>query len=297
MKILYIAKHNAPDTDMQCDLLFLGLRSLLGPDVVDVQKAYRAYKSSFPSMFPMNELSFTLGGILDDISVDREDIPNKIRNRYFDLVFYGSAYRDRQFLPEVSLAYHPSQIVFIDGEDDTYIISELMGRGFYFKRELLFHTAGVFPIQFAIPKEKIVHTILHKRQLMAPSPATAMSPASTPGNDIRIYANEADYYRQYSESYFGITKKKGGWNTLRHLEIIAAGALPYFEGLEHCPDSIMVNLPKKELLEARELYDFWSDSKIPDWHGLFLKVRRILENHLTTEALARQVLDKIRSER
>lgn len=300
MKILWISKHNAPDTDMQCDLLFLGLRQLLGPDVVDVKQAYRAYKDYFGEgkMFPANELSFTLGGLLEDIAVDREDIVDKIKLRYFDFVFFGSIYRDKTFLTTVLSYYPTSRIVFIDGEDEGFFTPEV-GRGFYFKRELLSEHPSVFPIQFAIPREKILDPaeVPLKIRLMAPSPATAMSPESTPGHDIRMYSKESDYYRQYGESFFGITKKKGGWNTLRHLEIMAAGSLPYFEGLENCPHSVMVDLPKEGLMRARRLYDSCEGDVArldgDKYWSLLHHVRGILHNHLTTEALAKKVLDRI----
>ena len=38
--------------------------------------------------------------------------------------------------------------------------SKMMGKGVYFKRELISdNIKNVYPISFAIPKEKIVHTI------------------------------------------------------------------------------------------------------------------------------------------
>lgn len=298
MKILYIAKHNAPDTDMQCDLLFLGLRAVLGTDVVDVAKATRAYADSFGEgkLFPKEELSFTLGGLLQEDNVDRSDILNKIKTRYFDYIFYGSIHRDKTFMAEVFDVYLPSRRIFIDGEDETSFSSEI-GRGFYFKRELMSFVSYVEPIQFAIPKQKIINSVPQKVRLMAPAPPHAMATDSLPGHDKRIYDKESDYYQQYSESYFGLTKKKGGWNTLRHLEIMAAGCMPYFEGLENCPASMMVNLPKSELLEAKKLYDACGGdvdklNQTKYW-DLFYNVGCHLRERLTTEALAKQVLDRI----
>lgn len=41
------------------------------------------------------------------------------------------------------------------------------------------------------------------------------------------YDTEAEYNKQYSESYFAVSSKKAGWDCLRHYEIIAAGCIPY----------------------------------------------------------------------
>ena len=35
-----------------------------------------------------------------------------------------------------------------------------------------------------------------------------------------IFENEKDYFEDISTSWFGVTSKKGGWDTLRHYEII-----------------------------------------------------------------------------
>jgi len=291
MKILWIAKHDKPDSDHQCDHLFHGLRTILGPDIVDVVRADRAYTSSFGEgkLFPLSELSFTFGGLLPDIEVDREDIPHKIKSCYFDYVFYGSIHRDKSYLPEVLSTYIPSRIVFIDGEDDQFFAPQL-GQGFYFKRELAAPEPRAFPIQFAIPKEKIVRDIPSKKYLMCPA-----SPSAMDSSGVRIFTDESKYYRLYGQSYFAETKKKGGWDCLRHYEIIAAGSLPYFKELENCPATTMTLLPKKELLVARDLCDDWAvlSSKEHMWDNLASRVRGILEEHLTTEALAKRVLDTV----
>ena len=159
MKILYISKGRKPD--YQCDMLFHGLRTLLGPDVVDVSRIWFMYANSFgPGKHDLSECygrGFTLYGLLpDDSHVDRTDIRKKIKNRYFDLIIYGSVHRDQSFLNKVRSIYPPSKIIFIDGEDGPGTAS-VLGQGIYFKRELV--DADALPIQFAIPKEKIVPEI------------------------------------------------------------------------------------------------------------------------------------------
>lgn len=147
------------------------------------------------------------------------------------------------------------------------------------------------PISFAIPSNKIVQTIPLKDKDFA---------TLIPGDlSTYVFNDEADYYRDYQRSYFAFTWKKGGWDCMRHYEILASGCIPYFVDLEHCPAGTMANLPKELILEAMRLPGV-SYGEID--HTLFDRVRyyEILEQllaytreHLTTEALARYVLDKV----
>ncbi|SRR6266851_373677 len=285
VKILYIS--NGRKEDYQCDMLLHGLRSLLGPDVVDVNRPWFTYANSFgPGKRQLSECygrGFTLYGLLpDDNNVDRTDIRGKIKKRYFELVIYGSVHRDRSFLDIVRSIYPPSRIVFIDGEDGPDTAS-VLGQGIYFKRELT--EADALPIQFAIPKEKILPEIPAKTRQMSPH-VPWMFPHGY------VYETEADYYQDYGQSYFARTRKKRGWDCLRHYEIMAAGALPYFERLEDCPSRTMELLPKSELLLARQMHDSWPAQE-SGWQDLMAKVRTVLREKLTTEAMAKHMLERI----
>jgi hypothetical protein len=285
MKILYISKGRKED--YQCDMLFHGLRSLFGPAVVDVNRMWFMYATSFgPGKRQLSKCyghGFTLYGLLpDDGEVDRTDIRHKIKNRYFDLIIYGSVHRDRSLLNKVRSAYPPSRIIFIDGEDHQEI-APVSGQGLYFKRELA--EANALPIQFAIPREKILAEIPRKTRLMSPH-----APWEVPHGPR--YEKEDDYYQDYGQSYFARTRKKAGWDCLRHYEIMAAGALPYFERLEDCPLRTMELLPKAELLLAREMHDRWPAQE-GGWQELVSRVRTVLREKLTTEAMARHLLERI----
>lgn len=287
MKILYLSKGRKED--YLCDMLFHGLRSLLGPEVVDVNRLWYMYAGSFgPGKHQLADCygrGFTLYGLLpDDSKVDRTDIRQKIKNRYFDLVIYGSVHRDRSLLNKVRSVYPVSKIILIDGEDSPDM-APVLGQGIYFKRELV--QGDALPIQFAIPKEKMVPEIPAKTHQMS---------ENVPGRGAQGYRfeNEADYYRDYGQSYFARTRKKAGWDCLRHYEIMAAGALPYFERLEECPPRIMELLPKMELLLARQMHDTWPAQEA-GWQELVCKVRTVLKEKLTTEALAKRVLERIAS--
>ncbi len=292
MRILYISGAEGPD--YLCDMLFHGLRRLLGPDVVDVNRLWYMYADEFGEgrhcKSDLYGRGFTLYGLLeDDSAVDRTDILQKIKTRYFDLVIFGSILRCQALLPEVLAAYSAKEIVFIDGEDHPLIVSRLSGRGLYFKRELNAAQPGVWPIQFAIPEERIGTVIREKNKILAH--IDPRNPATY------IYPDERSYYGDYAGSLFGVTMKKAGWDCLRHYEIMANGCIPHFLELDNCPAATMTFLPKEELciagnlLMTREPGFFSSGEGLSIWQGLHQKIDRKFRRHGTTLALARYVLE------
>jgi hypothetical protein len=268
-------------------MLLHGLRSLLGPDVVDIQRISAMYRTSGPG-------SYTVWGLLPhDSFVDRTDIPKKISTRYFDIVVYGDIFHDLSFFDQVVSAYPPSRVIFVDGLDDSRVMQEVDSKGIYLKREFSDSNQPRESIQFAIPREKIIHDnnirIVDKIRLMS-----QLDPRD---RSTYIYTDEPWYYRQYTESYFGYTMKKGGWDCMRHYEILAAGAIPYFAGLENCPPTTMEHMPKELLIEARKIYDVWS--KFPEaqwdlgiWQDMYNRLRKVLYEKLTTEALAKRIIER-----
>lgn len=281
MKILYLT--NGQGQDYLRDCVFHGLRSLLGPDVVDVNKLDSMYIGADRSQ--MYGRGMTLYAELPDITVDRSDIPRKIRDRYYDLVVYGSIHRCHDFLHEVSSMYDPTRVIFIDGEDHPGYLKGLPG--VYFKRELHNPQSGVWPIQFAVPKNKILPQAPIKSRLMAP-----MDPMD---KTTYIYSTEEEYYQQYADSYYAPTMMKAGWDCLRHYEILSQWCLPYFRCFDHCPQNIMEKLPRAELNIIRSMVDYSLGCEMHDllahvWQDMIGPCMNILTRHLTTEALASRIL-------
>lgn len=152
--------------------------------------------------------------------------------------------------------------------------------------------ARPFPIQFSIPEEKIVRIIPVKTQDFA---------TVIPGDPkTYIFNQESDYFADYQKSYYAITKKKAGWDCLRHYEILASGCIPYFLDLDQCPENTMTLLPKELILEAMHLEGV-SNGHID--HTRFDRVKyfdlldRLLEHtrsHLTTKKIAEYILQTVK---
>ena len=248
MKILFIGQKNnfkGYFNDYISDLLLHGLRELYGDNVIDYPGSWHLYKDEFKKRnFEKDKLwgkGFTLMNILDGFdSIDRNDLSLKIKKNYFDYIIYGSIRRNDEFL-ESALKYN-NKVFFIDGEDDSHIESKYFNKGLYFKRELKSKIDKVFPINFAVPKNKIKNKICVK-------PEYLLSPLIPGRLKTYIYEDEKSYYQMYHDSLFSLTYKKAGWDCLRHYEILMNGSLPLFLDLQKCPKLTMTKFPKKELTE------------------------------------------------
>jgi len=233
---------------------------------------------------------FTIYGLLgEDSAVDRTDISKKLRTKYFDLIIYGSVHRCRLFLDEVLAFYPPHRVLFVDGEDQPDFLSQLLGYGIYFKREIAFEHRDLRPIGFAIPESRIGTVSKQKSKLLA---------FIDPRNPrTYIYLDEKDYYGDYAESLFAVTIKKAGWDCLRHYEILANGCIPYFPDVNDCPPATMTFFPKYELrlvkglIESRGLALFDTREGRNIWQELHHRVNAIFRRHCTTLALAHYVLE------
>lgn len=138
----------------------------------------------------------------------------------------------------------------------------------------------LFPIGFSIPECKIVKNVPEKNKRLSDL---------IPGKlETYIYETEEDYYKEYQKSVFAITIKKGGWDCLRHYEILANGCIPYFVDIDNCPPVCMTLFPKdlvKEAMNASKLDNF---NHIEYTNKLLEYTRK----NLTTVAMAKYILEK-----
>ena len=139
MKILYVSPNERSEQfpwliDYQNDTLLYGLKELFGDDVVDCNKKYNLY-SDYSDEEVASEYGrgFTFTRLIDSDNTDREDIRKKIRNKYFDLVIYGSVWRNQDYIEEVFEHYEGNQILYIDGEDQPKLHPIVAQKGLYFK--------------------------------------------------------------------------------------------------------------------------------------------------------------------
>lgn len=140
---------------------------------------------------------------------------------------------------------------------------------------------SIWPLPYGIPRQKITAAApTRKKHILADLvPGLPETYRFGPGQ-------ERQYYDMYRDSYFALTGPRGGWECLRHYEILAAGCIPLFPDLEECPAESLASYPKRAVAAAaRELLP-WREKHAPRY---FTHLRRLLDytrTHLTCEALA-----------
>ena len=285
MKILFISKG---EPDYQCDCLLHGFYKLLGADLTHTDDYYLMYKDKTTpeQLRNISARGFTVWGNLPEYLNDNSDIENRIKKKYFDYIVYGSLRRCSDYFGTVINNYPKNKIAFVDGEDDCYLIDNKNVP--LFKRELIAYPSDVFPISFSIPEEKILKDVsnVKKEKFLAD-----YIPSSS-GSGY-IYDTEEDYYKGYQVAYFGRTHRKGGWDCMRHYEILGNYCMPHFPDLAHCPQQTMANFPKKDILEGNSLFD--ANDVGDRYYELLDSVFEHTKKHLTTSASAKYVIDTLKS--
>jgi len=107
----------------------------------------------------------------------------------------------------------------------------------------------IYPLSYCIPDENIVDydNIKYKKHIVISD--------IIPGENITYRFDcddEKEYNENYQESLFAFTQKKGGWDSLRHYEILSNGCLPIFKNLNECPFHTLTTLPKELIIEYSE---------------------------------------------
>jgi hypothetical protein len=218
--------------------------------------------------------------LIGDNNIDRTNIEEKIKDRYYDLIIYGAIKRCKNYYDLVSQYYPANKVILIDGNDETEL-DPLYQKHLYFKRELIEDHKNLLPITFGIPTSKLATTNILKTQEYA---------TCIPGQpETYIFKSEQPYYEDYQKSYYGVTMKKAGWDCMRHYEILGNNCIPYFIGLEDCPKNTLANLPKELLLEAKDLAINFNEQK---YFSILNELFEYTKNNLTTKNLAKYVIER-----
>ena len=280
MRVLFLSKADKPD--YMCDMVYHGLKTSKNVLVEELNTPHYMY-SYYLAKSRLYGRGFTLYGQLSSYptKIGERDMAEKIKNRYFDYIFFGSIQRYDKNFDFIANYYEKEKIIVIDGEDEPSILFSYSHKANYFKRELQAEHQQINPINFAVPSHLIVNTIPNKNKRVA---------TIIPG-DLTTYVFEKQeaYYADYQHSSFGTTCKKAGWDCLRHYEILMNGCIPYFIGLQECPPNTMRLFPKEIVLETNQ----WCESdRVFDEKSILNELLEHTKNHLTTTSLIERILAK-----
>ena len=136
---------------------------------------------------------------------------------------------------------------------------------------------AIHPISNSMPLDIFASAVPRRRHARLPLSSSGASPAAdgavpaaddveseavssdffavnVPGNrSTYVFEDESAYLRHYRRAYFGITRKKTGWDAARHLEILASGSVPYFVDLQRLPARTLSLYPRSLLMAALAL--------------------------------------------
>ena len=286
MKILIIQDNKS---DYLQDSIFLGFKDLYGTDVESIYDSYYLYKGSPFNKHHFWGLGFTYTNILNpELSVVDSNPIEKIRDNYYDLIVYSSVSRNSWMLDEVLRVTNGKNVFLVNIEDEHWRFENLSENVTYFKREL--HekpSSNVFPIFYGIHKSKIYEGEVVKTKEISQS-IPSLDYCTNISSSKIIFENEYDYYNDYRISKFGITQKKGGWDSMRHYEILSNKCVPLFKDIDNCPELCLINLPKKLLSDINKNYPNMSDNN----YNLFLgELFEFTKNNLTTDKVAKYMLN------
>ena len=302
MKILFVTTRNPnKQGDYLESSILHGLRKVLGENCVDYPKKKIMYHDfSETQKNSLHGRGFSLlTHPLDDIS-NRNIFDNK-----FDVILYGSGhmYGEPINLPELnSLA---NKVWVLDGHDlygnapikINYNGEQIIGNQYKrsFKRELIIEEELVYPTGFGIPFENIRPFTFNKIQLyQKTAPKYSLFEH---GNDFYSFDDENEYYKDMSQSWFGLTCKKGGWDCLRHYEILASGSLLLFRDYDKKPKLCSPqNLPCYSYSTKDELYDIMNslvknNKPTNKYWEMLEKQQHWLNNFGTTIARAKNIIN------
>jgi hypothetical protein len=268
-RILFLTPNHE---DYLADGLFHGLRTILGPDVIDFPKREFAY-DSYPAAGrgALYGHGFSLYTLLEDIPIDRNRLFHRAMEGEFDLVVFADIWGNFgtfvQLAPELS---GRTPIAVLDGADRPepypyaglwwrkrvwWMLPRAHRRALYFKREITPWTgtfrayltlpprlASKLPsirrmreISFSFPEQKIVREPPAKDRLIASHVVDPEVAERIGAQTSYAFADEHDYYSDLQRSRFGITTKRAGWDCLRHYEQAANGCVPCFRALDRKP--------------------------------------------------------------
>jgi len=311
MKVVFITTINPKSQGDLLELSILhGMRSVLGANCIDFPRKKIMYHDfSEVSKNSLHGRGFTL------LSTPIEDLTREERKiEGIDAIIYGSGhmYGERR-IPEIEEKC--DNIWVLDGHDlygnaprkILFEGEEIIGTQFEkcFKRELVEdNLKNVYPTGFGIPIERIMPINLEgKTQLFQKT-----APDDSLSKDVRdlgggfkhhIFTEEKDYYNDLAASWFGLSCKKGGWDCLRHYEIIAAGSVLLFKDYDKKPKNCSpqhlpcISYSTKEELENITNSLIINEKPTKSYMDLLLKQRHWLYSSGTTEARALEILQTI----
>jgi len=198
-------------------------------------------------------------------------------------IIISSIWRSQQMfdiLAKLAKRRETITLICIDGEDHNSLHEKAIESSYYFKRELLNKqklSDRIQPISFLFPEVK--SPFITAGVSFIPRKTVFLAPCDPRNKASYTFETESAYYNQYKSAYFAITTSKGGWDCMRHYEILANHCLPVFPNITNKPALTMANYPTELQIRANNLFWQYSGSQTLD-KKFFLLYESILSKML-----------------
>jgi len=300
MKIFYVTtQHPGLQGDLQEVSMLIGLRQILGDDVIDVPRKKVMYGDFSNS--PKNGLhgwGFTYFNRPITEAANYDAAPTKD-----DVVLYGVT-NSYGVVDMPELNDRARAVFYLDGRDYPPI-----DRLPCFKRELSTEDAirlkgSVRPTGFGIPDHMIRPiNIAIKDQLHQKTwPRKIIDPQHRePDTSHYLFTDETEYYDDMARSWFGLSCKKGGWDCLRHYEILAAGSVLMIKDVDQkapeCSPQHLEPLSYSSYEEAVDIMNRLVVNNIPtdEYMEVLERQRKSLLETSTCAVRAQRLVDDVKT--
>lgn len=262
------------------------VRPVEGRLILVCDKTQYEWEKRYMECFQKWSPRWTTRSWLDDFALLR-DAPTLIHsNSSFCWVasFLSSLSEKKRWIPCTGF-YAAQNLTAIEPGDMVHSVKPLSHNAVHALH--LSQFAHIYPLSYSIPDECIVDRVPEKHVLQA---------SLVPG-DVSTYmygpSDEQAYHQMYRDARFAITRKKGGWDCLRHYEILANGCIPLFEGLDACPANTLTTFPKHLVQAAKKDLLPWSEDKEPLYRTYVSHLLDHVKKHQSVSATAKYVLEKM----
>jgi hypothetical protein len=196
-----------------------------------------------------------------------------------------------RFIPNTHF-YGGQNLDKIDETDIMIDVSPLTHHAVYNLHVHNYVKSQIYPLAYCIPDEYIVDdntAMLNKHIIISDL---------IPGQ-LETYrfgkGEEDDYKKMYRESLFAYTRKKGGWDCLRHYEIMANGCIPIFKELDKCPPETLISFPKELIINANKTLLPWKSHNMNKYNEYVKNMLDFVRKNCSATATAKYFLSKLKN--
>lgn len=203
-------------------------------------------------------------------------------------ISFCSLKKIKRYIPQTNF-YSGQSLGIIEKVDKIFSVIPLKHNEVYELSSESYYKKSIYSLSYCIPDELIVdYDVLKKK--------TNKIASLIPGDkSTYIFGvdDEKNYYEMYQKSLFAHTEKKGGWDCLRHYEILANGCIPIFKDLEHCPSSIMTTFPKELIKEACDKLLPWNYNNKPLYDEYVMRLLNHVRMYCSASFQTEYILNKM----